>query len=152
MAGCRTERSPPPDKRGTVSDAGRGGRWAPSTTICTITSAGKLATRNWHRESVIGAPHYRESAIGKGRYREGYHRGGSMLEGSISGRAGSGATKSTRTTENMKNGTAGDLHAGGLRSADVAYTNTMRPINPYLYYRLICVLGRPRDHRESQPE
>ena len=37
---------------------------------------GKLATRNRHRESVIGAPQYRELVIGEGQYREGYHRGG----------------------------------------------------------------------------
>jgi len=58
----------PADKRGTVSDAGRGGRWAPSTTICTIASVGKLASGIWHRESFIGRGQVRESAIVKGHY------------------------------------------------------------------------------------
>jgi len=61
----------PPDKRGTVSDAGRGGRWAPSTTILYDLFSGetgdeKLASGIGHRESQ-----YRESVIGEGQYREG---------------------------------------------------------------------------------
>jgi hypothetical protein len=81
----------PPDKRGTVRDAGQGGRWAPSTTILYHRFSGESGIGN----RTSGNNHREGSVSGIG------HRGGSISGrvssgGSISGRAVSGPTKSKR--------------------------------------------------------
>ena len=56
MAGCRPEQGPP-TRRGTVSDAGRGGRWAALVAIHNhlyVETLGKLAEGDWPREQLIG--------------------------------------------------------------------------------------------------
>ena len=69
MAGCRPKQGPH-TRRGTVSDAGRGGRWAALVAIHNrlyVESLGKLAEGDWlrgdwPRERLNGEP-----GSGKGR-------------------------------------------------------------------------------------
>jgi len=81
----------PPDKRGIVSGAGRGGRWAPSTTIRPIACVG-----NWRRESGIGnRPSGHPNIENRSSVRVNIGKG-IIVGGSISGTAVLGPTASKR--------------------------------------------------------